>query len=177
MAAQRDASGKFIKGSGVQDVDIGWRHIRKELFIFTQLEINIGFQGPSIGEVALIASYHEFGTEHIPARPFLSSAIQEGEAAIGKGLEAALDAIIGGSTAIVEASKLGLIAVALVKARILSSKEWAKELSRKTVKAKKSDKPLVDTAQMLNSVTYVVKRGEAIVAQTSREAPEQGTAV
>ncbi len=149
----------------VQDKDLGWASIQRELTLFGQLEIFIGFQGSDIGEVALIASYHEFGTRNIPARPFLSSAIQAGQEAIGKGVDAAFASITSGGTALAEAMKLGLIAVKLVKARILSSPFWATALSAKTIRAKKSEKPLVDTAQMLNSVTFVVKRGGTVVAE------------
>lgn len=156
----------------VKDTDLGWREIVKELTLFSELEVLIGFQGGNIGEVALIASYHEFGTTDgagnlwIPARPFLSSAMDVGKEQIGKALDAALNAMVNRTqTAIQAASRLGLLGVSLVKKRILSSKEWAKSLELETVARKGSSKPLIDTAQMINSVTYAVKRGETVVAQ------------
>lgn len=150
----------------VTDKDMGWQQIKRELTIFGQLEVWVGFQGGTAGEIVQIATFHEFGTVNIPARPFLSSAMVVGQDAIGKAIEAAIDSIIRlTSTAIDAAKKLGILAVSLVKKRILASPEWAAPLSAKTIRAKKSSKPLVDTAQMLNSVTFVVKRGGTVVAQ------------
>lgn len=149
----------------VKDTDLGFKRITAALTEFQELDIFIGFQGIH-GEVAAIAAHHEFGTENIEARPFLSSALEQGQERIGKALDAAFDTLIKGTdTAIGAAEKLGLLGVLLVKQRILSSPEWAKELDKKTIAAKGSTKPLVDTARMLNSVTYVVKRGETMVAQ------------
>jgi len=149
----------------VTDTDLGWKHIQRELRIFQELEIFIGFQGIH-GEVALVATHHEFGTEDMPARPFLRSAFDVAQAEIGKMVEKGVNSIMDdGKTALEAANKLGLFGVTLVKKRIQDSPAWAEELAAVTIKAKKSTKPLVDTAQMINSVTYVIKQnGEQVAA-------------
>ena len=148
----------------VIDKDLGWERISRELKLFQQLDVVIGFQGIH-GEVAIIATYHEFGTEDIPARPFLRSAFEVAQEQIGKMMEEAVDAIILGTrTAIQAAERLGLFGINLVKKRINDSPAWAEELNALTIKIKGSTKPLVDTAQMLNSITYAIMQGKTQVA-------------
>ncbi len=173
MAAKRDSSGKFIKGSGVTDTDLGFLNIRKELMAFEAMTLLIGYPGSEDGgnaDVAEIAAYQEFGTEDndgnvlIPARPFLSSAMSENQDKIGKAIEQAIDSIIAGGTALAAYRRLGLFGVALVQQRIRDARTWAEPLSDATEAAKGSSLPLVDTAQMINSTTYVIKRGGTVVA-------------
>jgi hypothetical protein len=148
----------------VQDIDRGFFRIRKQLKIFKDLEVLVGFQGIH-GEMALIATYHEFGTENMPARPFLRSAFEVAQDQVAKRIEKALNSILKGTkTAVQAASLLGLFGVNLVKKRIRDSPSWAEELSALTIALKGSTKPLIDTAQMLNSVTYVVEHNGTQVA-------------
>ena len=154
--------------SGVEDsggeADLG--KMSKELKRFENLTILVGYQNVGSTDLAVIdiATFQEFGTLNIPARPFLSSAMDNGHDEIGDGFEKAIDAILGGSTAIKEAERLGILGVTLVKKRIIDSPSWAESLADVTIEAKGSSKPLVDIGEMLNSVTYTVNENDKVIA-------------
>ncbi len=148
----------------VEDKDRGWKRIKRELSIFNELEIFVGFQGED-GEVAEIAAFNEFGTETIPARPFLRLAIDTNKSQIGKAFDEAFNSIVDRkATAIQAANRLGLFGVSIVKKQITTSTTWAEPNAPATIDRKGSSTPLVDTAQMLNSVTYVVRHKGSVVA-------------
>ena len=117
---------------------------------------------------AQIGYVQEFGSpiNNIPSRPFLNPGVEQAsekcadvlgkfaknafydKAAIDKGLNAA-----------------GLIAVASVKKRITTSEGFA-PLSAKTLAERrqagfKGTKPLIRTGQLLNSITYIVRKNKA----------------
>lgn len=141
--------------------------ITKEVKRFENLTILVGWQVSGGTDLAVIdiATFQEFGTSNIPARPALSTAMDINEKVIGDAFEQVIGEILDGTlTAIKAASRLGIFAVTLVKQRIIDSPNWAKELAQSTIDAKGSDKPLVDTAELLNSVTYTVNEGDAVIA-------------
>lgn len=107
--------------------------------------------------VATKAAAHEFGTARIPARPFMRPTVAAKE-------RPWLDQLAQGSKAILrgEATAEGVLeGVALRAAGDIAKAITATNsppLSPKTVKRKGFDKPLVETGQMLQSVTGVVER-------------------
>ncbi len=151
-------------------VDIGkekFDSIAKEIARFQKFTIRVGYQDSAGTDLAVIdiATFMEFGTINIEARPFLSSAMDTNMAAIGEAFEREIGTILDGKqTAIQAGERLGIFAVTLVKKRITSSPEWAEPLAEATIDAKGSDVPLIDTAELLNSVTYTVSEGDTVVA-------------
>lgn len=140
--------------------------IIKQLKRFENFVVLVGWQdvGGTDLTVIDIATFHEFGTSTIPARPALSSAMDAGQKQIGDAFEAAIDFILGGGKALVAAERLGIFAVSLVKKRIVDSAAWAVPLQPSTRDAKGSSVPLIDTAEMLNSVTYTVNEDDSPIA-------------
>lgn len=110
--------------------------------------------------VATKAAAHEFGTARIPARPFMRPTVAEKK-------RPWLDQLAQGSKAVLrgEAQPAQVLeAVALRAAGDVAKKIKTVNtppLSPKTVKRKGFDKPLVDTGQMIQSVTGVVEKAKS----------------
>jgi len=114
---------------------------------------------------ATLGYIHEFGAPAagIPARPFLIPGVEEGRDAINKQLRAATEAGVTGNVNEVDRRlhAAGLVAQNAVRARINSGIE--PELSPLTIAARKrrgrkGDKPLIDTGQLRNAITYVIRK-------------------
>lgn len=109
--------------------------------------------------VAYVAAIQEFGTDRIPARPFMRPAVADhgGEwiDLMARGAKAAVD---GRYTPEQVLEAVTLQAAGDVAKKI--SAVTAPPLSPVTVKRKGFDKPLVDTGQMLQSVTGIVEASE-----------------
>jgi hypothetical protein len=110
------------------------------------------------GELAEIGMIHEFGAPkaHIPARPFIKQTFvnHRGDlVALQRKLAAA---IMTGR--IDEKRAMGLLgawAAGAIKATITRDGNFA-PLAPSTIAAKSSSKPLVETGQMANAITFVV---------------------
>lgn len=106
--------------------------------------------------VAYVATIHEFGTEHIPARPFMRPAVtdhgQEWMQLLAQGAQRAAE---GGISARDVLEMVTLKAAGDVGKAI--SAVTSPALSPITVARKGHSKPLVDTGQMLQSVTGKVE--------------------
>lgn len=109
--------------------------------------------------VAYVATIQEFGSGAIPARPFMRPAVAE------HGREWLDQLAAGGRKAMKPGSALTplmvLEAVAMMAAGNVGEMIQAVNsppLDPRTVARKGSDKPLVDTGQMIQSVTGVVER-------------------
>lgn len=107
--------------------------------------------------VAYVATIHEFGTGRIPARPFMRPAVadhgREWVDLLGQGAKAAING--GPSPAeVLEAVTLAAAGNVAEKIQAVTSPP----LAPVTIKRKGHDKPLVDTGQMVQSVTGKVER-------------------
>jgi len=119
-------------------------------------------QGDPINNAAL-GYIHEFGSpaHNIPARPWLGPPVNrmrdEAAAMLKKAAELRFDGKAAESDQVLNA--LGLTAQNKVKANIVAGGDpkFAPN-APSTIARKGSDRPLVDTAQMLNSVTYVLRK-------------------
>ena len=139
-----------------------WRGVLKRVSEMKRASVRVGVMGDAGDEkgvsLAEIAAYHEFGTSTIPERSFLRATFY-GHAAEGLRVmcEKLSKAIIEGK--LDEPRALGLLgtwAVAEVKKTIRAS--IAPELAPATIAAKGSSLPLVDSGQLINSITYVVEK-------------------
>lgn len=106
-------------------------------------------------DMADIAMFNELGTSTSPSRPFLRTTVEKNEEKINQMCEQVAKAIANGGTAEDALKKLGAFGVSLVQETIGSGTFTPNAPS--TIKAKGSDKPLIDTGQMRQSVHYVIK--------------------
>ena len=106
-----------------------------------------------------LAYIHEHGAPaaNIPARPFLEAGIANAEDNILKAFEAGLQAAMAGNNAglVNSLHRAGVIAVSAVQDKITTGPFVP--LQPKTVKRKGSSRPLIDTGQLRQAVSYVVR--------------------
>ena len=117
---------------------------------------NVGHSGRQPITLGNLARIHEFGTGHIPARPFVTPALKQNRR---KYLRLAgsqiTPVILGRRTTTSVWHLLGQEAVKDVQTYMVTASFTP--LSPKTVKRKGSSKPLIDTGQLRQSITYQVK--------------------
>lgn len=119
--------------------------------------IDAGTHTDGDASVATIAYQHEYGTATIPERPFFRSTMREKKATIIKMQKAYMKKISTGEMTTEEAlGLLGEYLAGAIRKKITDIKSPPN--SPATIAAKGSSNPLVDTAQMRNSVTYEVNR-------------------
>ena len=102
--------------------------------------------------------WNEFGTVNIPSRPFMRDSVDKHEAAINHMLTAQKDALLHGATAREILNTAGLFQQDLIQTEIEQGDFVANAPT--TIMKKGSDKPLIDTGTLKNSVHHiVVKKG------------------
>jgi hypothetical protein len=113
-----------------------------------------------MSEIAQIAAWNEFGVPgknkewQIPPRPFFRSAVDGGREALKGFKEKVYNLFVLGRLSPAQAlDELGLWMQARLRTSIRNG-DWPAN-APSTIKAKGSSKPLIDTAQMLNSVTWI----------------------
>jgi hypothetical protein len=128
--------------------------------------VRVGIQGaeasaPANGtdglwDLVTLASVHEFGAADVPERSFIRNWFDENLPAIEAKFKALLlSALSGGITVKQAFEQFGLWAAAQIKIRIRHGIQPPD--SPETIARKGSSVPLVDTGQLLNSVTYKVE--------------------
>lgn len=129
-----------------QEVFIGFQSGKK------QHESKDGGEGVDMAEVAM---FNELGTSTSPSRPFLRQTVDDNEAEINAFVENATRQIAKGGSAEQCLKRMGAFGVKLVQEKIVSG--TFKPNAPSTIKGKGSEKPLIDTGQMRQSVHYVIK--------------------
>lgn len=116
---------------------------------------------------AELAYINETGSpaQHIPPRPFLVPGVQDAKDKVVKILANAALTTDSNTDVDVALNKAGLVASQTVKRRITQSID-IEPLSPATIRARQTRKsrprkgvmkPLIDSSQMLNSITYVIR--------------------
>jgi len=106
-----------------------------------------------------LALVHEYGSpaRNIPARPFLRPGIEDSKKRIGDLARVAVLAATDGHAEVVNSAmqRIGEEAVSSVKRRIATGPFVP--LKPATKRRKGHGQPLIDTHQMINSITYAVR--------------------
>lgn len=137
----------------------------EELKELASLEVRIGFQHGKEKEengadICDVAAWNELGTEHAPSRPFMRDSVDKHLSAIDHMFMSQKDALLSGATAKDILNTVGLFQKDLMQTEIEQGDFVAN--APETIRRKGSDKPLIDTGQMKNSVNYqIVKKGSA----------------
>ncbi len=122
-------------------------------------------------ETAELAKMLSYGTPSIPARPFLEEGIESKEKELAEALKNEAKKVIDGGQA--NWNKVGTMAVGAINEFVRGDYyKSTKPNSKKTQEYKGSDKPLIDGADLINSLAYVVNGGEV---QTSRGTMDDDT--
>ena len=137
-----------------------------ELEKLKQNEVFIGYQAGhakhtdedgNTADMAEIAMFNELGTSTSPPRPFLRMTVDENKDKINQFVETQTKRIAEGASAEQCMKQMGAFGVSLVQEKI-GNGTFAPN-AESTIKAKGSDKPLIDTGQLRQSVHYVIKKG------------------
>lgn len=102
-----------------------------------------------------LAAIHIYGTQHIPARDPLTPAIEQNQDKYRGMIENAVVPILNGAMDIGSLWQfIGMKAQADIQQYMVNGK--FAPLNPKTIKRKGSSKPLIDTGQLRQGVTYIV---------------------
>lgn len=148
----------------VQDIDHGWKELEQRLnALSSTAHVLVGVQGAS-GDaqhrdsemtVAELASIHEFGLG-VPERSFLRSTMDENEGQLLRLASQLGQGVIDGKFSQQQAlGLLGTKAQGLVVEKIREHIDPPNAPS--TVKQKGSSTPLIDSAQLVQAITYEVR--------------------
>lgn len=132
-----------------------------ELKKLSKMEIRVGFQSGKAKEengtdLVEIAAFNELGSSNVPARPFMKQSFENHEDELQAACSKAIKTVSSGGSAEQALNQLGVTCKALVQMEIRDGKFVPNAES--TIKKKKSDKPLIDTGTMRQSVQYVVTK-------------------
>jgi hypothetical protein len=120
-------------------------------------ESAVGFPaGKSGSAIVMRAVWNEFGTVHIPSRPFMRQGIKK---YVNSGFDndaaKAMKSVLNGGTPRMYLEKMSIRIVGVIQQSIRSG-GWVANAPA-TIRAKGSSVPLIDTGEMRQSVTYEVR--------------------
>jgi len=153
----------------VKDKDLGFEEIQRQMALLDGSHVKVGFQEGTITKPQVkgqrrkpaglslpqIAAENEFGTQIIPARPFMSTSFDENKALINRAIQGEYKKIAGGNGT--TERSLGLIGQLMTKLIMQKIRAIVSPPnSPRTIAIKKSSKPLIDFGQMIQSVRYKV---------------------
>lgn len=154
-------------GLKLTDKDKGWDELKQIVLRLsgTPAYCLVGVQGREAAAntqgapaltISQIASWNEFGNARVPERSFIRACIDEHRPAIqSRATRLGAGVLMQRMTAPQALALLGEYAVGLMKARIAAGIQPANAPS--TIKRKRSSKPLIDTGQLRNSITYTIE--------------------
>lgn len=136
-------------------VDKGMNKILAEVISMRGIvRVEVGIFDPEIAEYA---AYNEYGTEHIPARPFMAQTTdRNGKELIGYKTSLA-SMVLGGQLTMRRALYLiGVRYAGRMRQTIRDSPSWAEPNHPLTIARKGSAHPLIDTGAMIHAITYKI---------------------
>ena len=149
-------------------MSLGWSNLTpegkkyfKELEQLAKMEVQVGFQADSGSyengaTLAEVAAYNELGTSSTPARPFMRKSFENHEKELQNACDQVNKTLAKGGTTQQALDELGAFVKGLVQEEIVSG-DFAPN-AESTIAKKGSDKPLIDTGFMRQSVNYQVKQ-------------------
>lgn len=124
-----------------------------------KLEVAVGYQeggaypdGTSVVDVAL---WNELGTVHSPSRPFMRNSVDGHRDEISRFVQKSVKALTEGKSVEEVLKKIGVFQQKLIRKEIVSGN--FEPNSPETIARKGSDKPLIDTGLMRQSVNFVIR--------------------
>lgn len=136
------------------------KKFKKQLEELTKLEVAVGYQKGQDSEdgvdMADIALFNELGTVHIPSRPFIRDSLNNNKDKITQFMQKSAKGIANGSSAEELLKKIGVFQKGLIQKEITNGSFEPNKQS--TIDRKGSDKPLIDTGRMRQSVNFVIRK-------------------
>ena len=116
--------------------------------------VKVGIQGGSHDDMVDIAIYNHFGTSHIPPRPFMADCAEQNAAQIDEAQRRVVYRVLDGANVDAMLHQLGNWYRDVQRAHIRNG-NWVPNAPA-TIRRKGSDRPLIDTGQLVASVGYEV---------------------
>lgn len=148
-----------------------WRDLVIAMHGLEGTEIRVGAVGAAARasveggtNMAGLVATHEFGSpaRRIPERPFIRSTATREQRRIGTLMLTALGRYVnGGASLSQELNKVGAWFLGQIRATVTRGAGVPPPNAPATVARKKSDRPLVDTGRMLQSLSWLVEMGRA----------------
>ena len=141
------------------DRDLGMQRILRQLRAARTVEVVIGVQEGAVNgneSIAQYAMYNEYGTSRTPARSFMRSTFDEKVGELRQDMDARYGQMLAGQIDIRRA--LGLVGLrhqSEIQTKISSNIQPANHPY--TIARKGSNRTLIDTGAMRNSIRYVVR--------------------
>jgi len=133
----------------------------KEIEQLKKLQVRVGYQQGDEQEkdgadLCDIAMFNELGTSNTPSRPFMRDSVDKNEDKINNFCKTQMKLLSSGKTTTEQMLKsIGVFQKGLVQKEIRDGEFVPNAPS--TIKRKGSDKPLIDTGTMRQSVNFVIK--------------------
>lgn len=148
--------------SGTTDNNAKWVAFIESIAGLKHISVKAGVQsdagmskGRKPAKIVEYATYNEFGTATIPARPFISSTADKKRTEWLGYMDDGVNAVMQGKTDLKRVfNKLGLKMTGDIKRTINQLKVPPNKSS--TIKAKGSNKPLIDSGSLLGSIRHEV---------------------
>lgn len=146
----------------VDDRDLGWNKIKAEAAFmngsFTKVGVQQGETHKSkdgeLSDLAVIAAVNEFGTKRIPSRPFMRNAFDANQSTLFRISATMYSEVMQGKRTIKNALEyMGEFMTSKVKKSIKNTLTPVNAPS--TIARKKSSHPLIDTGQLLQSISHM----------------------
>nr|DAE92079.1 MAG TPA: virion morphogenesis protein [Myoviridae sp. ct5xZ3] len=137
------------------------KKFKKMLQQLKELEVRVGFQAGEATEedgtdVCDVAIWNEFGTEHVPSRPFLRNSVDNNASKINSFLKSTKRDLVAVKPAEQVLKEIGIFQKDLIQQEIGHGS--FEPNAETTIKKKGSSKPLIDSGRMRQSVNYVIQK-------------------
>lgn len=144
---------------GFSDLTPEGKRYFQELEKLKNIEVVVGFQDGEEYEdgtsLVNVAAYNELGTSKSPSRPFMRQSFENHEDKLQKACDHVNERINRGEPAQQALQELGVFLKGLVQEEIVEGEFVPNAPS--TIKRKGSEKPLIDTGTMRQSVNFVIR--------------------
>jgi hypothetical protein len=144
-------------------IDLGWNKAKAAAKLIGGAGVKVGVRaGPAQDGVQVVdyAAMNEFGTEDIPARPWMRHTADTQENNARAYVRRLVPPLIDGSMTVDQVlSAVGMWYRDRLQNTIRHSKSWAEPNAPSTIALKGSSTPLVDHGVLINSIDYEITRG------------------
>ena len=145
---------------GVVVIDRGWQRAIAASRAINGKAVKVGIQaGPSNDGVQIVdyAAMNEFGTEHIPARPFMRHTADEQESKLHAYARRLLGPMLDGKLGVDDVLRsVGEWYQSAMQRTVRNSKSWAEPNAPSTIAMKGGDTPLRDHGMLVAAIRYEI---------------------
>lgn len=147
--------------SSIKERDLGWGRIRREIASMDGAAVTVGLHeedaGPQDPNAVERGYFNEFGSDNVPARPFMRSTHDTQRLDWIKRMQIDFGRVMDGKLSgrgMLES--VGRLATSDIRRAVVN---WdTPPNAPRTIAQKGVDDPLVDTGEMLDSIDYQVRR-------------------